>query len=77
MGRIAYLKLIYVLAGISFFAYWTIKLLSVPSADRNPNPLGLVYCLLLFAGVPTLGYILLFKVLPWTGRRLRHLLNPA
>ena len=77
MPRLAYLKLMYVLAGVSFFLYWTVKLLSVPAADRNPNPMGLVYCLLLFSGIPTLGYILLFKVLPWTGRRLRHFLNPA
>jgi hypothetical protein len=72
MPLIAYLKRIYVLAGILWFAFWTIKLLSFSSADRNPNPLGLVYCLLLFAGLPTLGYIVLFKVLPWTGRRLRQ-----
>ena len=77
MGRVADLKLIYVPVGVSWFVYWTVRLLSVPVADRNPNPMGLVYCLLLFAGVPTLGYILLFKILPWTGRRLRHFLNPA
>jgi len=77
VSRIAYLKLIYVLAGISWFVLWTVKLLSVPAAERNPNPIGLVYCLLLFAAIPTLGYVLLFKFLPWTGRRLRQFLNPA
>ena len=77
MSRIALLKLIYVLAGVSYFAYWTFTLLSMPVRDRNPNPLALVICLLLFAAPPALGYVLLFKVLPWAGRRLRHLLNPA
>jgi hypothetical protein len=70
--RLAYLKLIYVLGGVSWFAYWTFKLLATPVADRNPNPLGLIECLLLFAALPALGYLLLFKVLPWTGRRLRQ-----
>ena len=72
MPRVAYLKLIYLLAGVSWFAFWTFKLLTIPAADRNPNPLGLVYCLLLFAAVPALGYVLLFKILPWTGRKLRQ-----
>ena len=77
MSRIALLKLIYVLAGVSFFAFWTLKLLAVPVADRNPNPLALVACLLLFAAPPALGYALLFKLLPWAVRRLRHLQSPA
>lgn len=77
MLRVAYLKLIYILAGASYFAFWTLKLLSTPSADRNPNPLGFVLCLIVFAAPPTVGYILLFKVLPWAGRRLKQLLNPA
>lgn len=72
MSRVAYLKLIYVLGGISWFVFWTVKLLSIPSADRNPNPLALVYCLLLFAAIPTSGYLLLFLILPWAGRKLRH-----
>jgi hypothetical protein len=72
MPRVAYLKLIYLLAGASWFTFWTVKLLSIPAADRNPNPLALVYCLLLFAAIPTLGYVLLFKLLPWTGRKLRQ-----
>ncbi|MBZ5575613.1 MAG: hypothetical protein LAP40_03515 [Acidobacteriia bacterium] len=72
MPRVAYLKRLYALAGASWFAFWAIKLLTAPSADRNPNPLGLVYCLLLFAGLPSLGYVLLFIILPWTGRRLRR-----
>ena len=77
MRRIAYLKLLYVLVGVSWFVFWTVKLLSVPSADRNPYPMGMVYCLVLFAGIPAVGYILLFQVLPWTARRLRQFLNPA
>jgi len=72
MPRIAYLKLVYLLAGVSWFAFWTFKLLMIPAADRNPNPLGLVYCLLLFAAIPALGYVLLFIILPWTGRKLRQ-----
>jgi hypothetical protein len=71
MSRIAYLKLIYVLAGVSWFVFWTVRLLTIPVADRNPNPMGLVACLLLFAAPPTLGYLLLFKLIPWTGRKLR------
>lgn len=72
MSRVAYLKRLYVLAGVSWFAFWTFKLLSIPSSDRNPNPLALVYCLLLFAAIPALGYVLLFMLLPWAGRKLRH-----
>lgn len=75
MLRVAYLKMIYALAGMSWFAYWTFYLLQAP--DRNPNPLAFVVCLLVFAATPALGYVLLFKIFPWIGRRLRHRLNPA
>jgi len=77
MSRIRLLKVIYVLGGISYFALWTFRLLTVRAAERNSNPLALVVCLLVFAAPPALGYILLFKVLPWAAKRLRHLLNPA
>lgn len=72
MPRVASLKLIYVLAGVSWFAFGTFNLLTIPAADRNPNPLALVYCLLLFAAIPALGYVVLFKIFPWTSRKLRH-----
>ena len=72
MPRVAYLKLIYTLAGVSYLAFWTFKLLAIPAADRNPSPFAAVECLLLFATLPTLGYVLLFKILPWTGRKLRQ-----
>lgn len=72
MPRLTYLKLIYGLGGLCWFAYWTFQLMRIPSADRNPNPMALVYCLLLFAAIPALGYVLLFKILPWTGRKLRQ-----
>ena len=77
MSRIAYLKLMYALAGVSWFAFWTFRLLTMTTPGRNPNPLGLVACLLLFAALPALGYVLLFKTVPWVSRRLRHLLNPV
>ena len=72
MFRVRNLKLLYALAGISWMGYWTWKLLAIPSADRNPNPSGLLYCLLLFAAIPTIGYLLLFRFLPWTARFLRR-----
>ena len=72
MSPVAYRKVIYVLAGVSWFSFWTFKLLRTSVADRNRNPLALVYCLLLFAAFPALGYMLLFKILPWARGRLRH-----
>lgn len=75
MPHLTYLKVIYGLVGLTWFAYWTFQLLRIPSADRNPNPMALVDCLLLFAAIPALGYILLFKILPWTGQKAKALLN--
>lgn len=77
MSPIAYLKLIYALAGVSWFAFWTFRLVTMTAPDRNPNPLAFVACLFLFAAPPALGYVLLFKIVPWVGRRLRQLLSPA
>jgi len=43
---------------------WSLyRLLAVPADLRNPNPMGLVYCLALFVAIPSIGYLLLFKFL--------------
>ena len=60
---VARLKLLYVLLSASFVGWCVYRLLITPADLRNPNPMGLVYCLALFVAVPCLGYILLFKLL--------------
>ena len=72
MFRVRHLKLVYALVGAGWMGYWDWRLLSAPAAERNPNPAGLVYCMLLFAAIPAIGYLLLFKFLPWTTRLARR-----
>jgi hypothetical protein len=57
------LRLLYVLLSVSFVGWSTYRLLVTPADLRNPNPMGFVYCLALFVAIPSLGYILLFKLL--------------
>ena len=59
---LARLRLLYLVLSSAFVAWCLYRLLSVPAELRNPNPMGLVYCLALFVAIPCLGYILLFKV---------------
>jgi len=70
MFRIQRLKLLYALAGLLFAGYWSEKLLAAHTADHTPVTIGTLYCLLLFVAVPTLGYVLLFKLFPFAGRFL-------
>jgi hypothetical protein len=60
---VARLRLLYLLLSVSFPGWSLYRLLTVPAELRNPNPMGLVYCLVLFIAVPAIGYILLFKLL--------------
>ena len=73
MPNIRRLKLLYAAASVSWLVYMLFKLLAIPSADRNPNPSALVYCLLLVVALPAVvGYFLLFTVVPLVGRTLRR-----
>ena len=65
--------LMYAFAVVVWLAYVSFRMLSVAAADRNPNPAAFVYCLVLVGALPgALGYLLLFKALPWAGRLLRR-----
>jgi hypothetical protein len=60
---IARLKLLYVLLSVSFVSWSLYRMFAIPADLRNPNPMGFVYCLMLFVALPSVGYILLFKLL--------------
>jgi hypothetical protein len=60
---VARLRLLYLALSVSFVGWSLYRLLAVPAGLRNPNPMGLVYCLALFVAIPGLGYVLLFKLL--------------
>jgi hypothetical protein len=60
---VARLRLLYVLLSVSFLGWSLYRLLSTPAELRNPNPMGFAYCLALFIAIPSVGYILLFKLL--------------
>jgi hypothetical protein len=69
--RIQYLRLMFVFAATAWLINVVVRLLTVP--NQNPNPSAFVYCVLLVGVLPSaLGYGLLFKALPWAGRRLRR-----
>jgi len=72
MFRIQRLKVLYALAGLLLAGYWSVKLLAIHAADHTPISTGTLLCLLLFVSVPALGYVLLFKLFPLAGRRLRR-----
>ncbi len=60
---IARLRLLYILLSAIFVGWSLYRLLAVPAELRNPNPMGFVYCLALFVAIPSIGYLLLFKLL--------------
>jgi hypothetical protein len=60
---IARLRLLYLLLSAAFVGWSLYRLLAIPADLRNPNPMGLVYCLVLFVAIPSVGYFLLFKLL--------------
>jgi len=72
MPTIRILKILYVLAGTLWTAYWSTFLLHDHVKTHTPLSLGTLYCLLLFVTVPTLGYVLLFKLFPLANRRFRR-----
>ncbi|HEX5227185.1 MAG TPA: hypothetical protein VFW44_05720 [Bryobacteraceae bacterium] len=59
---IARFRLIYLLLSAIFVGWSVYRLLAIPPELRNPNPMAFVYCLALFLAIPTLGYVLLFKI---------------
>jgi hypothetical protein len=68
MSTLGRLKLLYVLAGMLVAGYWSVQLLAYHVTEHVPVSSGTFYCLLLFAGVPALGYVLIFKLFPLAGR---------
>jgi hypothetical protein len=66
MLTVGRLKLAYGLVSLLWVAYSFFELIAPHIADRLPYSLGTLYCMLLFVSVPALGYVLLFKVFPWT-----------
>jgi hypothetical protein len=55
-------KLLYFVLSVSFVGWSIYRLLAVPADLRNPSPMAFIYCLLLFLAIPSLGYVLLFKL---------------
>jgi hypothetical protein len=69
--RVRHLKLLYVLGGLLWTGYLSVELLAYHIAERIPVARGTAFCLLLFAAIPTIGYILLFSLAPRVRRFLR------
>ena len=69
--RVRHLKLFYALVSLLGSGYLSVKLFAFHIADRIPISSGTLFCLLLFVAIPTLGYVLLFVLVPWAGRFLR------
>lgn len=72
MPTVRHLKLLYGAISAVWLGYYADKLFLRPPADHNPHLSAAVYCFLLIAAVPGLGYVLLFKTFPWVGRMLRR-----
>ena len=71
--RMRYFRLMYAFACTAWLVYFLVATLKIPAADRSPNPFALVYCALVVVILPAaLGYWLIFKVLPLTGRLMRR-----
>jgi hypothetical protein len=66
------LKVLYALTGILWAGYWSENLIAAHLTDHIPFSTGSFECLMLFVSIPAIGYVLLFKVLPLTGRLLRR-----
>jgi hypothetical protein len=72
MPTVRHLKLLYGVASAVWLGFYAVRLFFLSPGDRNPNPMAAEHCFLLIGAVPALGFILLFKVLPWVGRALRR-----
>jgi hypothetical protein len=70
MSRTGGLKLLYALASLLFAGYWSVNLLAYHVTEHVPISSGTLLCLLLFVSVPTVGYVVLFKLFPVAGRLL-------
>ncbi len=58
------LKLLYALAGFIFTGYCSVELIAQHITNHVPMTSGALFCLLLFASVPTVGYVVLFYAGP-------------
>jgi hypothetical protein len=72
MFGIQRMKILYALASLFWAGYYAVRLIAAHVADHIPISIGTLFCLLLFVSVPAGGYILLFKLFPLAGRRLRR-----
>jgi len=66
------LKLLYAIAGLLFTGYYSVGLIARHITEQTPMTSGTLYCLLLFASIPTVGYVVLFMLFPRAGRLLRR-----
>jgi hypothetical protein len=57
------LRLLYLLLSVFFVGWCVYRLLSISAGLPNRNPMGFFYCLALFIAIPSIGYVLLFKIL--------------
>ena len=66
------LKVLYALASLLWAGYYSYGLLAYHTANHVPFSLGTLLCLVLFVSVPSVGYLLLFKLFPLAGRLVRR-----
>jgi hypothetical protein len=66
------LKILYAFAWLLFTGYCSAKLIAPRITNHVAMTRGTLYCLLLFASVPALGYVLLFMLFPRAGRLLKR-----
>jgi hypothetical protein len=72
MFRIQRLKVLYALASLLWTGYYSVRLLAPHFMEHIPISSGTLLCLVLFVSVPAFGYVLLFKLFPLAGRRLKR-----
>ena len=70
--QVRHLKRLYALASLLWAGGLSVWLLARHIADRVPITSGTLFCLLLFASVPAVGYVLLFMLFPRALRFLRR-----
>jgi hypothetical protein len=66
------LKILCVGAGVLWAGYWSANLLADHITKHVPPTTGTVFCLVLFASVPALAYVLLFKLFPLASRLVKR-----
>ena len=69
---IRYFKLAYAVISASWLAY-VARMVTAPCPNCNPHISAAIYCFFLIGAIPaSIGYALLFLLLPWASSRMRH-----